>query len=274
MRLRMDLAYDGAGFHGWARQPGLRTVQGELEQALATVLRVDEVAVTCAGRTDTGVHARGQVAHVDVDARTGPGPAAPAARRSAARRRPRTPRGRGRGRLRRPLLGGVAPLRLPDRRPPGAADPLTRGHVLAWRRAARPRRHRHRVEGAARPPRLRVVLQAARGRDDDPHAPRPRRGSATRPACSSPPSAPTRSATTWCARSWAAWWPSARAGDHRVGRRGAGGASGATPSVTVAPAHGLTLEEVGYPPDDELAAQAEAARRLRTLEDVDAVSGR
>ena len=51
MRLRMDLAYDGAGFHGWARQPGLRTVQGELETALAIVLRVEEVAVTCAGRT-------------------------------------------------------------------------------------------------------------------------------------------------------------------------------------------------------------------------------
>src|SRR5215218_11397800 len=67
VRLRMDLAYDGGGFHGWARQPGLRTVQGELEHALATVLRVDEVAVTCAGRTDTGVHARGQVAHVDVE---------------------------------------------------------------------------------------------------------------------------------------------------------------------------------------------------------------
>src|SRR5213083_875169 len=61
MRLRMDLAYDGAGFHGWARQPDLRTVQGELERALATVLRVDEVAVTCAGRTDTGVRARRQL---------------------------------------------------------------------------------------------------------------------------------------------------------------------------------------------------------------------
>ena len=67
MRIRVDLAYDGAGFHGWARQPGLRTVQGELEAALATIWRIPEVSVTCAGRTDTGVHARGQVVHVDVD---------------------------------------------------------------------------------------------------------------------------------------------------------------------------------------------------------------
>lgn len=68
MRLRIDLAYDGTDFHGWASQPGLRTVQAELATALATVLRLPEgsLLVTCAGRTDSGVHARGQVAHVDV----------------------------------------------------------------------------------------------------------------------------------------------------------------------------------------------------------------
>lgn len=68
MRLRLDLSYDGTNFRGWATQPGLRTVQGEVETALATILRVDEVPrLTCAGRTDSGVHARGQVAHVDLD---------------------------------------------------------------------------------------------------------------------------------------------------------------------------------------------------------------
>lgn len=70
MRLRLDLAYDGTEFSGWARQPGLRTVQGVVEQALASVLRLPEKPlVTCAGRTDAGVHARGQVAHFDIDAR-------------------------------------------------------------------------------------------------------------------------------------------------------------------------------------------------------------
>jgi tRNA pseudouridine38-40 synthase len=59
--VRLDIEYDGARFRGWARQPGLRTVQGEMETALATVLR-EPVELTVAGRTDTGVHARGQVA--------------------------------------------------------------------------------------------------------------------------------------------------------------------------------------------------------------------
>lgn len=69
---RLDLEYDGAGFHGWARQPGLRTVEGELRAALAVALDTHfELAV--AGRTDTGVHATGQVASVasprEMDAR-------------------------------------------------------------------------------------------------------------------------------------------------------------------------------------------------------------
>ena len=67
---RLDIEYDGTAFAGWAKQPGRRTVQGELERALGVVLG-GEVALTVAGRTDSGVHAWGQVA-------SHPGPAAEA----------------------------------------------------------------------------------------------------------------------------------------------------------------------------------------------------
>jgi tRNA pseudouridine38-40 synthase len=65
--VRLNIEYDGSGFRGWAKQPGLRTVQGELEAALETVLR-EPVELTVAGRTDTGVHAKGQVASFEVAA--------------------------------------------------------------------------------------------------------------------------------------------------------------------------------------------------------------
>ena len=66
MNLRLTLEYDGTGFHGWARQPGLRTVEGVVREALdALYPRWEGLAV--AGRTDTGVHATGQVASVDVE---------------------------------------------------------------------------------------------------------------------------------------------------------------------------------------------------------------
>jgi tRNA pseudouridine38-40 synthase len=68
VRLRLDLAYDGTGFAGWAVQPAQRTVQGTVEAALTVVLR-HPVRLTVAGRTDAGVHATGQVAHADVPVR-------------------------------------------------------------------------------------------------------------------------------------------------------------------------------------------------------------
>ena len=69
IRIRLDLAYDGTHFHGWARQghSELRTVQQVLEDALTLVLR-QPIALTVAGRTDAGVHAVAQVAHFDVPA--------------------------------------------------------------------------------------------------------------------------------------------------------------------------------------------------------------
>jgi tRNA pseudouridine38-40 synthase len=73
VRIRLDIAYDGTHFRGWARQTGLRTVQGTLEDALALVLGSEfrggpRPRLVVAGRTDAGVHAAGQVAHLDLDA--------------------------------------------------------------------------------------------------------------------------------------------------------------------------------------------------------------
>jgi tRNA pseudouridine38-40 synthase len=69
---RLDLEYDGTDFAGWSVQPGLRTVQGEVERALAAIL-CDEVALTVAGRTDRGVHAWGQVASYEGEPADGRG---------------------------------------------------------------------------------------------------------------------------------------------------------------------------------------------------------
>jgi tRNA pseudouridine38-40 synthase len=67
VRLRIDLGYDGTNFKGWAIQPGVRTVQAEVEAAITMALRQsDPLTVVVAGRTDSGVHARGQVVHCDV----------------------------------------------------------------------------------------------------------------------------------------------------------------------------------------------------------------
>ena len=270
MRIRIDLAYDGTEFKGWARQPTLRTVQGELEAALATVLRVPEVAVTCAGRTDTGVHARGQVVHLDV---------ADATVTASAGRSEDPPL---EALLRR--LNGVLPPDIRVRRvveapagfdarfsatwrryayrvADGAIDPLLRNHVLAWPRpldvgamneAARPLLGEHdfasfckKREGATT---VRALLDLHWEREGGLAVATVRAdafchnmvrslmgclltvGEGRRPA------------------SWAAEVLAAAARD---------------PAVTVVPPHGLTLEEVGYPADDELAARAEATRRLR-----------
>jgi tRNA pseudouridine38-40 synthase len=146
VRIRIDLSYDGSNFHGWALQPDLRTVQGEVQRALGVALRQPEVWVTCAGRTDTGVHARGQVIHLDVDeavlaASAGRSQAPPAealvrklngildadVRVHVARVVPEAFDARFSALWRRYAY------RVADA--PAAYDPLTRNHVLHWPRA-------------------------------------------------------------------------------------------------------------------------------------------
>jgi tRNA pseudouridine38-40 synthase len=142
VRLRLDLAYDGAGFHGWARQPGQRTVQQALEDALGTLLGQEPgPALTVAGRTDAGVHARGQVAHADVPLAAWDRAAAAALRRLAGllppdlRVRAIAPAPDGFD-ARFSALSRRYSYRVCD--DPAAADPLRRGDTLWYPRPLDP----------------------------------------------------------------------------------------------------------------------------------------
>ena len=258
MRLRIDLAYDGGDFHGWAAQPGLRTVQGELEAALAHgAADVPPASLVCAGRTDTGVHARGQVVHLDLEpevlaaaagtVRRRPGRRAGApAERPAARRRPRTTGGHRARRLRRPLLPAVAALRLPGR-PTACADPLTRGHVLAWPRP---------LDVAA----VNAASTALLGLHDFAAFCKQREGATTVRTLldlawvrEGDLLTGTVRADAFChhmVRSLVGCLLAIGEGRRPVAWAGEVLAAGVRdPAVTVVPPHGLTLEEVGYPPD-------------------------
>jgi len=263
VRIRLDVAYDGAGFHGWAAQPGLRTVEGELAGALATVLRVPSVALTCAGRTDSGVHARGQVVHADLDSR--PEDVEPLVRRLngvldadvRVRRVVAAPPGFD---ARFSALWRRYAYRIADE--PALVDPLRRGHVLAWPRqldsaamnaAAVGLVGEHdfasfckQREGAST---IRTLLDLHLSRDDDGLLVAHVRADAF---CHSM----VRSLVGCLLaigegrrdQGWAAQVLAATQRDS---------------AVAVAPAHGLTLEEVAYPPDAELGARVEITRTRR-----------
>ena len=136
MRIRIDLAYDGTDFHGWAVQPGLRTVQGELQAALATILRVESVSRGLRRpHRRRRARARPGGALRRRRSRPTPEPAGAPAQRHPARRRAGAPGGRGARRASTPAsarCGAATPTGSPT--PPAAVDPLTRGHVLAWPR--------------------------------------------------------------------------------------------------------------------------------------------
>jgi tRNA pseudouridine38-40 synthase len=271
--LRLDLAYDGTGFHGWAAQPDLRTVQGDLEAALATVLR-RQVSVTCAGRTDTGVHARGQVVHLDVDA---------AVLSEAAGRSTDPPADALRRRLNGVLDGDVrvrhavvAPdvfdarfsalwrryvYRLCDEST--RLDPLTRGFVVAW-----PRRLDERAMNEAAP----LLV----GEHDFAAFCRRREGASTVREVLELRTERTPHGLELTVRADAFCHSMVRALTGCLvavgeGRRPAGwagevlGNGRRDPAVTVMPAHGLTLEEVRYPLDDDLAERAATTRNVRVL---------
>ena len=267
VRLRVDLSYDGSGFSGWAAQPGRRTVEAELAQALGRVLRLPgPPKLTVAGRTDAGVHARGQVAHADVPAVTW----AATAGRAVAR------------------LAGVLPadirVRAADLAPdgfdarfsalwrrysyrvcddPAAADPLRRHETLWWPRrldlaamteAAASLAGEHdfaafcrRREGASTVRTLRVLDWR---RDGDGVA------------------VATVVADAFCHNMVRALVGALLAVGE--GRRPPSwpaevlAAGVRDPAVRVVAPHGLCLEEVAYPPPAELAARAAETRQRRT----------
>jgi tRNA pseudouridine38-40 synthase len=260
VRLRLDLAYDGTDFSGWAAQPGRRTVEGTLAAALAVVLRRQEpLKLTVAGRTDAGVHATGQVAHVDVPVGTGCD--------QLARR-----------------LGGV----LPD-------DVVVRSVRIApkafdARFAALARRYLYRVTDAAPDPLRRWdtlgwprpldanVMRAAAlglvGEHDFAAYCRPRAGATTVRTLRSLAVERSGDVITISPIADAFCHNQVRA---MVGALLAVGEGRRSPDwprqvllagvrdsgVTVAPPHGLTLVGVDYPPDDQLAERARVTRARR-----------
>jgi tRNA pseudouridine38-40 synthase len=242
-RLRLVLAYDGAPFSGFARQRDRRTVQGELEAALSRLAR-RPVQTVGAGRTDTGVHARGQVVHADVPARLDP------------------------ERVRRALNGALGPaivVREADWAPPGfdarlsarrrtyvyrvddsgSPDPLRRGFVLAWPRPLSV-------------PRMREAARPLLGEHDFAAFCRSRSGATTTRRLRSAGVRRVRGLVEVRLVADAFCWQMVRSIVGHLLRVGEGSRDPASTAAvlaaadraavgTVAPAHGLVLESVTYP---------------------------
>ncbi|QGN59480.1 tRNA pseudouridine(38-40) synthase TruA [Nostocoides sp. HKS02] len=281
MRIRLDFGYDGTDFSGWAAQPGLRTVEAELSAALATMLRAPEpVRLTVAGRTDAGVHARGQVAHLDPDpVRWAELPGV--AERNRAERSPEEAALRRLRGILPPDIAvhavSVAPpgfdarfsavrrrylYRLCDQ--PSAVDPLRRHDTVLARRpldvvamhtAAQQLLGLHdfgafckRREGATT---VRTLLDYAWRRADDGVL------------------EATVVADAFChsmVRSLVGAVVPVGEGRREVGWPAEVlSATVRDPAVAVMAPHGLSLEEVVYPPDHALAARAQEARAVRSL---------
>lgn len=275
MRIRIDLAYDGTDFSGWAAQPGLRTVEEELSAGLGTILRTDPVRLTVGGRTDAGVHARGSVAHADID---------PTAWAALPGRSDRPPHEAAVTRL-----AGVLPddvvvravtevpeafdarfsalrrrytYRICDR--PAIVDPLRRRDTVLHKKALDVDAMDEAARGltglqdfaafckkreGATTVRTLLAYSWTRGADGI------LTGTVVADAfCHSMVRSLVGSVIPVGEGQYPAGWPAeiltARVRD---------------PRVTVMPARGLCLEEIVYPPDEELAGRAEQARATRTL---------
>ena len=272
IRWRLDISYDGTNFSGWAAQAGRRTVQGELEAWLARILRLAEhPRLVCAGRTDAGVHARGQVAHVDLDAAIVDDGATALTRRLNG------------------VLGGDCVVRRISVAPPG----FDARFGAIWRRYV------YRISDSGVPPdplyryqiaQLPVEVDLARfneeaaallGLKDFGAFCRGREGASTirtllelsgRRVGSGPMAGViecTVRADAFChsmVRSLVGALVAVATGrrDHEwLAELMARAVRDST--IMVMPAHGLTLEEVGYPADHELAARAREARAVRQL---------
>jgi tRNA pseudouridine38-40 synthase len=269
VRVRLDLSYDGTEFSGWAAQPGQRTVEGVLSETLGHVLRLPEaVRLTVAGRTDSGVHARGQVAHADVpaDAWTAH---ADAVLRRLGRALPPDIRVRSIDvapdgfNARFSALWRRYAYRICD--DPARADPLRRRDTL-W--------HPRLLDLAAMNEAASLLL----GEHDFAAFCRKREGATTVRAL-------RRLAWERDADGVAVGGVVADAFCHNMVRALVGAllpvgegdrpvswpaevlaAAVRDPAVRVVPAHGLSLEEVRYPSPDQLAARAALTRRVREAE--------
>ena len=282
VRLRLAVAYDGTAFSGWAAQPSQRTVAGVLGEALARVLRLgpgDDLGLTVAGRTDAGVHATGQVAHIDVaetvlaatrSAHPGADPdPLPALVRRLSGVLPADVRVRAIARAaagfdaRFAALARAYVYRIADH--PAVADPLRRFDTVAWARqldvgamaAAAPgllgehdfAAYCKRRDGATTVRGLQAL--DVRRRADGVIELQVRADAFCHSMVRSLVGALTAVGE---GRKPAEWPASLLALQARAN------------GVAVAPAHGLTLVQVSYPPDDQLAARDAQTRRLRAVQ--------